>query len=174
LNEKRASIGTVHFPAVTNNQSEPKPADTTFLGPSGKGFSFPQEIRSSSAQPITQSQSAGFPVQPSPPAQLTLPQELAVQGPDREQLLHDLVRLGLVQQDGILDMFISHKLSKLVRGVFDSFQQGQFNRKIGKVLFFAEIVHANMLRYCSKVSLETKVFCTMEEHCRVTETTPTC
>lgn len=132
LNEKRASIGTVQLPAVPNNQSNPQPADTQIIGTLGKSFSFLQEVPSSSAQPITQSRSAEFPVQPPVPTQVTQPQELAVQGPDREQLLHDLVRLGLVQPDGILDMFISHKLSNLVRGVFDSFQQRQFNRRVGK------------------------------------------
>ena len=48
---------------------------------------------------------------------------------DEAKLIKHLCRIGLVQQDGILDMFLGFEISKVVQGVFQSFQQGRLDQQ---------------------------------------------
>lgn len=170
--EKRPSIGSIQFPTVTDDRSERELASTaSFSTPAKEPYIPRQASLSPSAQPATQPQPPGFSVQPTPSAWIVQSGELAEQTPDQEQLLHDLVRLGLVQPDGIIDMFVSHKLSNIVRSVFDSFQQRRLDRRIGESVLFTDDVVVNINSYCSKVGLAAKVFHVMENHCRVTKIT---
>lgn len=51
---------------------------------------------------------------------------------DKDQLIGHLCRIGLVQKDGILDMFVAAKVNSLCNDVFQAFQTSRLNRRICK------------------------------------------
>lgn len=94
---------------------------------------FTQPSLSTSSQAVTK-----VPVQP--PPQPNQPQKPII---DRQELLHQLCRLGLVQRDGVLDMFIGLRVSQLVRDVFNKFQNQELEKKTCKSLSLSAFIHTD-------------------------------
>ena len=127
--EKRPSIGGLKFPSVQFQPTEP--ASTTPAAspiqpqPAQKNtvFSAPEQ----QLQLHHQTQSPSIAELPR-----SEPEEAQPPERDEEKLLGQLCRIGLVQKDGVLDMFVSYKVSSLVKEVFKAFQDQLFVKQTSK------------------------------------------
>lgn len=69
-----------------------------------------------------------------PPSTILKEPEVPQRKPiDKDQLVQHLCRIGLVQKDGILDMFVAAKVNSLCNEVYKAFQTSRLNRRIGKL-----------------------------------------
>lgn len=90
--------------------------------------------------------------QPIPPQKPTI---------NKEELIHQLCRLGLVQRDGVLDMFINLRVSQIVQDVFKRFQGQQLKEKTCKSTSFLPCTFANSQSRTQGESLEEKILRSM-------------
>lgn len=121
---------------MTSKRLDSELVNSTVQSTANTAVDFPRQASvSPSTQAISHETSKGPSLELTslPPAEIQIAEENKV---DPEQLLHDLVRLGLVQTDGIIDMFVSHKISTLVRSVFNGFRRQQVDDRISKDLTY--------------------------------------
>ncbi|KAK5954710.1 actin cytoskeleton and mitosis protein [Knufia fluminis] len=115
-------IGQYKFPS-------PEPASTTPAGspiqPPSVRKDSPFSSFSASAQPSQPQNQTSTPASSGPFSAVAV-EEDQPQQIDEEELLKQLCRIGLVQKDGILDMFVSYKIAGLVKEVFKTFQDQRF------------------------------------------------
>lgn len=77
---------------------------------------------------------------------------------DQDKLLEHLCRIGLVQKDGILDMFVSLQVSKIVQNVFRSFQERRFTQKTCKFSWFISLTLLTQAAALKTRTLSRKFF----------------
>lgn len=125
---KRPSIGSYKFSSI-QNEAVPSTNTTPVGSPvqfAPKDLSFASPSQSAQSQRPNQTPSSAAPFPP------TIPEEPQPEQIDEEKLLEHLCRIGLVQKDGILDMFVLYKISRLVKDAFKDFQDQRFAKQTGK------------------------------------------
>ena len=129
---KSLSIGDFSFLSAQNKSAKTlSPAPAATPGRPLPGGSEPALLSDTQpSQPRSQIQAPASTTAPS----FVVPEEPQPQQIDEGKLLEQLCRIGLVQKDGIIDMFVSYRISSLVKEVFKTFQDQCFTKQTSKQL----------------------------------------
>lgn len=163
---KRASVGDSNFPQFFRKPSETQnTANESSLAHQSNTSELSQASLtnlSSQSPPIPQINSGSL------KQQTQLP-DAEAEPVDTEKLLEHLCRVGLVQKDGILDMFVSLQVSKIVQDVFQTFQKRRFAQKLCRSNYLESVHFADRNSCTEDSNFEKEVFHAVETACRSTK-----
>lgn len=141
---KQADPGTQPIEAAEPETNKPSPTPFKF-SPVVRSEPFSTTPIGSPAKPSTTFNSGAETLQTpfsitkadrvlgAPPSKILKEPEVPQRKPiDKDQLVQHLCRIGLVQKDGILDMFVAAKVNSLCNEVYKAFQTSRLNSRIGK------------------------------------------